>query len=149
MKKIFAKLEALKIAYSKDFFGCSYFDGFDVPSIRFEIASVNLGYDSIANLRAIEKHCKRYGYELLSWGGFPGVAFYKICRLDDYKRLKTYQKYVDMSADACNKTIHLRKVYGMYADETAAEFNERLRGIMEFYAGEYLAELKTAEREAA
>lgn len=149
MKKIFAKLEALKIAYSKDFFGCSYFDGLGVPSIRFEIASVNLGYDSISCLKTLEKYCKRYGYEILRWGGFPGVAFYKICRADEYKRLKVYQKYVDMSSDACNKTIHLRQVCGMYADETAAEFNERLRGIMVFYAGEYLAELKKADRRVA
>lgn len=152
MKKIIARLESLKIAYSynKNYFGCSYFEGFGVPSISFDVVSIVFSYsDSTLGLKKLEKYCKRYGYEFLRFVGFPGTAFYKICRSDDYKRLKTYQKYVDMSSDACNKTMHLRQVCGMYADETNAEFNERLRGIMEIYAGEYLAELKKADRRAA
>lgn len=151
MKRIFKKLDAMGISYTLDYFGASYFSGNGVEDIRFEIASITIDYDTktAADVREIGRYCKRYGYTLISWGGFPGYAWYKIARAADLDRLHMYQKYVDMSTGACNQAIHLRRTGAGYTAETDREFDDILRGIMDFYAAEYLAALENQETGAA
>lgn len=151
MKKVFKKLDSMGIEYQRDYFGASYFSCNGVPSISFEIASVTVDYDThtAADMREIDRYCKRHGYTLIRWGGFPGYAWYKIARADDLAALRLYQNYADISADACNQAIHLRHIGAGYTAENESEFNDILRGIMDFYAAEYLAALKNQETGAA
>lgn len=151
MKKVLKKLDTMGISYTLDYFGASYFQDNGVPSISFTIADVNIDWDyhTPAEMREVERYCNRYGYKLLRWGGFPGVAFYKIARADQLAALHLYQKFTTMSADACNQAIHLRRTGAGYTAENDREFNDILRGIMDFYAAEYLAALVNQETGAA
>ena len=140
MRKLIKKLDALGIIYESITFGCSYF--YDVPPVTVPAVRITVDYtdgeNDVNGLRDIERYCKRYGYHVKRYGHIWG-ACWEICRGADYTRLATYQAYRDKSVTACNMEIHIRYTAG--TAETDMEFNSRLRGIMDFYADEYRAEL--------
>ena len=136
MRKLIRKLDALGIIYESITFGCSYF--YDIPPVTVPAVRITVYYtdgeNDVNGLREIERYCKRYGYHIKRYGHMWG-ACYEICTGADYDRLATYQAYRDKSAAVCDMEIHIRRTAG--TAETSAEFNDRLRGIMAFYAAEY------------
>lgn len=137
MHKLTKKLDALGIDYELIEYGCSYFADVPpvtAPAVRITVDYTNGGNDT-SDLREVERYCQRYGYHVKRYGHMWG-ACWEICRGADYTRLATYQAYRDKSAAACDAEIHIRYTAG--TAETDTEFNARLRGIMDFYADEYM-----------
>lgn len=143
MKQLFAYMDKLGIEYSKTDFGAFYFC--NAPKISFCGAFITLGPGAVntAAWRSLDRYCKRWGYSLRPWGGYPGSTVYRVCRADDWAALEKYAEYQRESVDACEKAIHLRQIGAGY-NMTDSEFNEYLRGVMEFYGVEYLNSLKQA-----
>lgn len=126
--------------------GWNYFK--NVPEKHFRAALVVLEYDSRETSieserirKALERYCGRYGYTIYNRSGYPGTQYFFVMRADEKEELSFHWEFVKDSVDACEKQIHLRHE-GFYSDETDAEFNERLSGIMEFYGEEYLTAVK-------
>lgn len=138
MKNLYKYLDTNGWGYEKTTFGADYFK--NAPEIAFEGAYIELGYNEInsAAWKRLEKYCGGRGYSLKPWSGTYGRTVYTVCRMEDRTALAKYTEYMMQSVRACEKEIHLRHE-GFYSSDSDREFDERLRGIMEYYGAEYIA----------
>lgn len=138
MKKLYEYMDKIGVKYSPERFGANYFK--NAPELHFPGAFITLGAgeNTTAGWRALEKYCKRWGYSLRPWGGYPGYTTYTVCRTQDRDALMVYSDYQRESVNACEKAIHLRHE-GFYKEWSDKEFDEYLGGIMDFWGGEYLS----------
>lgn len=138
MKKLYEYMNKIGVQYSPERFGASYFR--NAPVIDFPGAFITLGAfeNSTAGWRSLEKYCKRWGYSLMRWGGYPGYTTYTVCRTQDRDALTVYSEFQKESVAACEQAIHLRHE-GFYSDWSDKEFDEYLGGIMNYWGGEYLS----------
>lgn len=139
MEKLFAYMEKLGLDYQKETFGASYFH--NAEKISFPGAYITLGpyaWDTSA-WRQFEKYCKRWGYSLKAFGGHPGWTVYTVCRKADQDRLEHYHVFMNRALHSIEQEIHIRHTGG-HAGKTDKEFNDYIRGIMDFYGEEYNTE---------
>lgn len=141
MKKLFDLMQKYGLSFQKIDLGYSYFYG--VPAVQADGAHIYIDDIRLPEWARFTRYCKRYGYDLKPWGGWPGCTVYSVCRADDAARLALYAEYMRQSVNAYTAEMNLRAL-GYFAGETSAEFNERLKGIMAFYESEYLKAMKQA-----
>lgn len=144
MKKLFDIMQKYGLEYQKIDLGYNYF--FGAPAISADGAHIYLesGGCCRPEWRRFQRYCDRYGYTLKPWGAYPGYTVYSVCRADDAARLALYADYRAKSVKACDEAINLRH-QGYYSGYSDLDFNEYLKGIMQFYEDEYMNALKQAE----
>lgn len=141
MKRLEKIMQKYGISYRMVEFGSSYF--FDAPPISFPAAMCYRYADDCNSEKwnKFQRYCKRYGYDLRTWGGYPGYTAFTVAPAADRAAFELYAEYQKKSVDACEKAMHLRHT-GFFSGESDSEFNEHLRGIMAFYESEYLQAIK-------
>lgn len=133
MERIKKWMDKNGIAYQERTFGNSYFHS---VSIAFDGITVTLGRNSYNDYEKIRKYAGRYGYIITRLCGYPGVTYFDVMRAEDHAALDNLLTYTREAQNACNEEIHLRR-QGFFSRETDSQFNERLKGIMEYYEEEY------------
>ena len=146
MKKLIDYLEKTGIDFERVEYGASYF--YNVEKLIFDGVICTFDIRDGATARKVETYCKRYGYTVFRRAGYPGFQFFSIMRKDEKKQLDFILEFINKSVSSCEKQIHLRNI-GFYSKESDEEFNERLRGIMDFYGEEYKNALKTLNKVSA
>lgn len=143
MKRLLDYLEKNSFEYQPTTFGASYFE--NVPPIHFDGAYIFCGPGEIytAAWKALERYCNRRGYELKPWCGHPGYTTFRVWKNADGEALEHYSRYMKKSVDAAEQMIHLRAT-GFYDSDTPKQFDERIRGVMEFWGEELLNSLREA-----
>lgn len=136
MEKIYNYMDKIGIEYEKTTFGSSYFK--NVPPVHFEAAYITLERDGI-NTKAwkdLERYCRRNGYDLKVWGGYPGHTVFSVMKNADREILNIYLEYQQESVSNCEHQIHVWRDY--HGNKKDSELNEILSGIMELH-GEWLS----------
>lgn len=137
MEKLYKYLEKNGIPYTSRAAVCNYF--YNVPEIRHEVAQITAEPKKAAGImEKIRRYARRYGYIIIRAYGDQYAHTFIVGRADEYEMRKTYGDFQKKSADAAADAIHLRR-QGFYSDMNDADFNDYIKGIMEFYGGEYLA----------
>lgn len=134
MKKLIDYLEKNGLDFERVEYGANYF--YNVEKLIFDGVICTFDIRDGATARKVETYCKRYGYTVFRRAGFPGFQFFSIMRKDEKKQLDFIWEFINQSVSSCEKQIHLRNI-GFYSKESDEEFNERLRGIMDYYGDEY------------
>lgn len=144
MKKLYKYLDALDLAYEKTTFGGNYFR--NAAPLCFDGAFITLCSSDINTdaWHRLERYCRRWGYSLRSWGGFPGYTTFRVCLEDDDRELRRYLDYQARSVEVCERAIHLRATGQGFSWLTDAEFNDHLAGIMDFWGEEMNSRARAA-----
>ena len=144
MKKLSAWLDKKAIEHEVIMMGYNYF--YNAPEIKHEAVRITVDpKDSARIFKAVSTYCRRAGYVVFSSYGNMFWHVYMIGRAADIAADNLYNKWQALSVDACEQAIHLRATGAGYTGLSDAEFNDILKGIMNFYGDEYNAAKKNME----
>ena len=137
MNRLYKYMDKLGIFYTTTAFGSSYF--YNAPEIHFPAAHIHLERGDInsAAWKNFTRYCKRWGYDVFDYRGYPGFTVVSVCRTDDRAALGAYLDYQKKAIAACEQAMHIRYSGQGFTGMSDGEFNDYLRGIMNYYGDEY------------
>lgn len=134
MDKLEKYLDKIGLQYDPATYGNDYF--YNVAPVKFPAVFVEYKAGDAETLRKVIKasrYAARYGYIIFSEGGRGGYNHFTVMNAQDKAEYSLYMKYRDKAAGYIAELMHARRTGAGLDTMTDREFNDYIRGIMDYY----------------
>lgn len=141
MDKLEKYLDKIGLEYDPAAYGNDYF--YNVAPVKFPAAVIeyeNRDPETIKKVMKLAKYAARFGYTIFHEGGYPGYNYFHIMKTADKKALEFINSFSEKAQNEAAEMIHLKRTGAGFSEMTDTEFNDYIRGIMDYYGELYKIE---------
>lgn len=149
MDKLEKYLDRIGLEYDPAAYGADYF--YNVAPVKFPAVIIEYKAGDAETLRKVcrlSKYTERRGYVIFNEGGRGGYNHFTVMKAQDKAEYDLYMEYQNKAAGYIADLMHARRTGAGLDTMTDKEFNDYIRGIMDYYGECYKID-RTAGTNAA